>query len=142
MVLKVFRGVWFISFLAVVANLMWVYVELPQEVVLQEQDTKLVTLNKEFLFYGWMALVGLVNVMVYLLSKKVVPDEALRAWFTGLIILLNLFFVISLSYIGLYNSSEKFDYIRAGIVLYFGIGLIGVWITSWPVILLKRKFFA
>lgn len=142
MILKVFRGVWFISFLAVVANLMWVYAELPQDVVLREQDTKLVTLNKEFLFYSWMALVGIVNVMIYALSKKLVPDEAFRSWFTGLIILLNLFFIISLSYIGLYNSSEKFDFIRAGAVLYLGIGLIGIWVTSWPLILLIRKFSA
>jgi hypothetical protein len=142
MILKVFRGVWFISFLAVVANLMWVYVELPQDVVLQEQVTKLLTLNKEVLFYSWMALVGIVNVLVYVLSKKLVPDEAFRSWFIGLIILLNLFFIISLSYIGLYNSSEKFDFIRAGAILYLTIGLLGIWVTSWPVIVLIRKFSA
>jgi hypothetical protein len=142
MILKVFRGVWFISFLAVVANLMWVYVELPQDVVLQEQDTKLITLNKEVLFYSWMALVGIVNVLVYVLNKKLVPNEAFRSWFTGLIILLNIFFIISLSYIGLYNSSEKFDFIRAGAILYLAIGLLGVWVTSWPVIVLIRKFSA
>lgn len=142
MIVKVFRGVWFISFLAVVANLMWVYVELPEDVVLQEQGTKLITLNKEVLFYSWMALVGIVNVMIFIMSEKLVPDVSFRSWLTGLIILLNLFFVISLSYIGLYNSSEKFDFIRAGAVLYLGIGLIGIWVTSWPVIVLIRKFSA
>jgi hypothetical protein len=91
------------------------------------------------LFYSWLAIVGAVNVLVYLFSKSLVPDEGFRIWFTGLIITLNFFLVIALSFIGLYNSSEAFDFSRAGIVLYIGIGLIAAWVVSWPIVLLVRK---
>lgn len=139
MILKVFRGVWFISFLAVVANLMWVYAGLPEQVVVKELETSSYAIGREVLFYSWLAIIGIVNVMIYLFGKSVTPDEGFRTWLTGLIISLNVFLVIGLSFIGLYNSNENFDFSRVGVVLYFGVGLVGLWITSWPIVLLFRK---
>jgi hypothetical protein len=142
MILKIFRGVWFISLLAVMANLMWVYAGLPEEVVLMEEGGGARSLGREALFYSWLAIIGLLNVLVYVFSKSLTPDEIFRTWFTGLIIALNVFLVIALSYIALFNSSEKFDFSRAGIVVYFGVLLVGGWLVSWPVILFVRKLSA
>lgn len=142
MISKVFRGVWFISFLAVVANLMWVYAGLPEQVVIRELEVSTYAMDKEVLFYAWLAIIGLGNTMAFVFGKPKVSDEGFRTWFTGLIITINIFLVIAFSFIGLYNSTEKFDFARAGVVLYFGIGLIGVWITSWPIIVLYRKIFS
>ena len=125
--------------LAVMANLMYVYAGLPEEVVVQEEGPTLTTVGKETLFYSWLVIVGAVNVLVYIFNKSLMPDEGFRIWFTGLIITLNFFLVIALSFIGLYNSSEAFDFSRAGIILYICIGLIGAWIISWPIVLLIRK---
>lgn len=139
MVLKIFRGVWFISMMVVLANLLYVYAGLPEEVIVNETNGIPFLLDREVLFYGWLALLGVVNVMIYIFTKSIAPSEDFRTWFTGLIITLNTFFIIGFSFIGLYNSSENFDFSRIGFVLYFGIGLVGIWLTGWPVFLLYRK---
>jgi hypothetical protein len=142
MILKVFRGVWFLSLMAAMANLMYVYAGLPEQVVVQEEGVNTTAISKETVFYVWLAVLGIVNVLVYVFGKKLVPSEALRAWFTGLIICLNLFFIIAFSFIGLYNSSESFDFSRAGFVLYISLGLIGAWIVGGGIYAVIKKFSA
>lgn len=142
MILKVFRGVWFLSLLATVANLMYVYAGLPEQVVVLEEGVDSTAVSKETVFYVWLALLGIVNVLVYVFGKKLVPNEELRTWLIGLIICLNLFFIIALSFIGLYNSSEDFDFSRAGIVLYISLGLIGAWIVGGMIYGLIKRFSA
>lgn len=140
MILKVFRGVWFLSLMAAMANLMYVYAGLPEQVVVQEEGINTTAISKETVFYVWLAVLGIVNVLVYVFGKKLVPSEALRTWFTGLIICLNLFFIIAFSFIGLYNSSESFDFSRAGIVLYISLGLVGAWIVGGAIYGLVKRF--
>lgn len=140
MILKIFRAVWFLSMLAVLGNLLYVYAGLPEAVTVYESEGTPVSINKESLFYGWLILLAIVNAMVYFFSKSLVPNEELRTWFTGLIVCINVFFVIGFSFIGLYNSTENFDFSRVGFVLNVGIGLIGLWLLSWPIFSLYRKF--
>jgi hypothetical protein len=140
MILKVFRGVWFLSLMAAMANLMYVYAGLPEQVVVQEEGINTTAISKETVFYVWLAVLGIVNVLVYVFGKKLVPSEALRTWFTGLIICLNLFFIIAFSFIGLYNSSESFDFSRAGFVLYISLGLIGAWVVGGAIYGLVKRF--
>lgn len=140
MILKVFRGVWFLSLMAAMANLMYVYAGLPEQVVVQEEGINTMAISKETVFYVWLAVLGMVNVLVYVFGKKLVPSEALRTWFTGLIICLNLFFIIAFSFIGLYNSSESFDFSRAGFVLYISLGLIGAWVVGGAIYGLVKRF--
>lgn len=140
MILKVFRGVWFLSLMAAMANLMYVYAGLPEQVVVHEEGINTMAISKETVFYVWLAVLGMVNVLVYVFGKKLVPSEALRTWFTGLIICLNLFFIIAFSFIGLYNSSESFDFSRAGFVLYISLGLIGAWVVGGAIYGLVKRF--
>lgn len=142
MILKVFRGVWFLSLLAAMANLMYVYAGLPEQVVVQEEGISITAISKETAFYVWLAVLGFVNVLVYVFNKNLVPSEEFRTWFTGLIICLNLFFIIAFSFIGLYNSSEGFDFSRAGIVLYISLGLVGAWIVGGAIYGLFKRFFS
>jgi hypothetical protein len=142
MIVKILRGVWFISMLAVVANLLYVYAGLPEEVVVFEEGADINTVGRETMFYSWFTIVGAVNVLVYIFSKSLVPDEGFRTWFTGLIITLNFFLIIALSFISLHNSNESFDFSRTGVVLYIALGLVVAWLISWPIVLLIRKFSA
>lgn len=142
MILKVFRGVWFLSLLAAMANLMYVYAGLPEQVVVLEEGISITAISKETAFYVWLAVLGFVNVLVYVFNKNLVPSEEFRTWFTGLIICLNLFFIIAFSFIGLYNSSEGFDFSRAGIVLYISLGLVGAWIVGGAIYGLFKRFFS
>lgn len=140
MILKIFKAVWFVSMLAALANLLYVYAGLPEDVAVYEDQFDIYYAGREGMFYSAMfALAGL-NVLVYLFSKSLTPREDFRTWLHGLVITVNIFFIIGLSFIGLYNSSEKFDFSRIGWVIYSSVALIAGWIVSWPLVkLLSRR---
>lgn len=142
MTLKLFRAVWFLSMLIVLANLLYVYAGLPEQVSLMEEGIESFSIGKEQVFYSAMTLIALANVMVYLFSRKITPSEDFRTWLHGLVITLNIFFIIGMSFIGLYNSAEKFDFSRIGFIIYSSVGLVGLWATSWPVYLVVKKVLA
>jgi hypothetical protein len=141
MALKLFRGVWFLSVLVVFASLMYTYAGLPDQVVVQEEASGQITMGRDPLFYFVVAAIVVVNVMVYLIRKMYLADLDFRAWFHGLVITINIFFVIALAHLGLYNSTEYFDYSRIGFIIYGSVVLIVLWAVSWPVYQLYRKIF-
>jgi hypothetical protein len=141
MALKLFRGAWFLSVLVVFVSLLYNYAGLPENVVVQEEASGQLTIGRDNLFYLLVAAIVLVNVMVYLIGKVFQSDLNFRAWFHGLIITINVFFVIALSHLSLYNSAEYFDYSRIGFIIYGSVGLIILWAVSWPVYQLYRKIF-
>ncbi len=139
MSLKLFKAVWFFSLLAVLGSFLYVYASLPENVVLAESENT-VSIAREVLFYAVLALLTLVNVIVLVFSRLYAKgDSDFLSWFYGLIITLNFFFIIALSYLSLYNSSEKFDYSRIGWVIYGSVGLMILWALGWPVYSVLRK---
>lgn len=133
MALKLIKGVWFLSMMAALATLLYVYAGLPQEVVVQEGAGAKVSVSNEGFFYVVMILMAIVNVLVYVVAKFFKKDEDLRTWFYGLITTLNIFFIIGLNFISLYNSAEKFDYARIDFIIYGSLVLIALWALAWPV---------
>ncbi len=142
MTLKLFKAIWFLSMLAVFANLLYVYASLPEQVSLMEEGVETYAIGREQLFYSAMVVIALANVMVYLFSKSIAPDEHFRTWLHGLVITLNIFFIIGLSFISLYNSVEKFDFSRIGFIIYSSVILVVVWALSWPVYSISRKLMS
>lgn len=142
MILKIFKAVWFLSMLGALANFLYIYAGLPEDVAVYEDQTNLYYVSRESLFYSAMAALALLNLLVYLFSRSVTPGEDFRTWLHGLVITVNLFFIIALSFIGLYNSAEKFEFNRLGIVIYSAIGLVVLWAISWPVIYTWRKLIS
>jgi hypothetical protein len=143
MILKVFKAVWFLSLLGVLANLMYVYAGLPEQVsVAEEGGATAYVMDKEALFYSALAFIGVLNLLVYLFSKSITPSESFRTWIHGLVITLNIFFVVGFSFIGLYNSAEHFDYARIGPIIYGSVILVGVWAVAWPIYAIGRRIFA
>lgn len=142
MTLKLFKAIWFLSMLAVFANLLYVYASLPERVSLMEEGVETFAIGREQLFYSAMVVIAIANVMVYLFSKSIAPDENFRIWLHGLVITLNIFFIIGLSFISLYNSVEKFDFSRIGFIIYSSVILVIVWALSWPVYSLGRKLMS
>lgn len=139
MILKIFKAVWFLSMLAALANLLYVYAGLPEEVAVYEDGQDVYYAAREGLFYAAMMTLAVLNVLVYLFSKKLTPSENFRTWLHGLVTTFNIFFVIGFSFVGLYNSSEKFDFSRIGWVIYSSVGLILVWMAGWPIVRLLRR---
>ena len=128
--------------LAVMANLLYVYASLPEQVYLGEEGAESLVVGRERFFYIAMVLISLSNVVVYFFSKKLTPQEDFRTWLHGLVITLNIFFIIGLSFTSLYNSSENYDYTRIGFIIYSSVGLVLVWAFSWPVYSLAKKLAA
>ncbi|HEY3430361.1 MAG TPA: hypothetical protein VGK39_06770 [Cyclobacteriaceae bacterium] len=142
MALKIFKALWFLSMLAVMANLLYVYASLPEEVSIREQGIDFYKVGRDQLFYIVMTVIALSNVVVYMFSKKVMPQEDFRAWLHGFVITLNIFFIIGLSFTSLYNSNENYDFSRIGFIIYSSVGLVVLWAISWPIYLVGKKFIA
>lgn len=141
MALKIFRAVWFLSVLALFANLLYGYAGWPEELLIQDDSTAQVTIGKEVFFYILVIAIAVVNVMVYVIGKVYASNFDLRAWSHGLVITINIFFIIAISMVGLYNSFEKFDYQRIEFIIYGSVVLIILWSLAWPFYILFRKFF-
>jgi hypothetical protein len=137
--LRLFKVVWFFSLLAVLGSFLYVYASLPENVVLAESVT-IISVSREALFYIVVVLLALLNTVVFVFSKlHSNGDREFISWFYGQIVTLNFFFIIALSFVSLYNSSEKFDYSRIGWVIYGSVILMIGWAVSWPVYSIFKK---
>lgn len=141
MVLKIFKAVWFLSMLATLAVLLLNYASLPQDVVVQEDGISQVSINKEAFFYLCMGLLALINVLVFIMNKLYFKQTDFRTWFYGLVITFNIFFIISISLINVYNSSEKFNYNNIAFAVYGSLVLLMGWTVAWPIYLIYLNFF-
>ena len=142
MILRFSRGVWFVSVLGALAALLYVYAALPEEVFLYKADLAVQSVSKELLFYVVLGFLTIVNALVFAVSSAYRTEEGLRSWFNGLVVTLNIFFIVALFFINSSNSNERFDYTRIGFTIYSSVTLIAVWALSWPVIVLFRKILA
>lgn len=139
MALKLLKGVWFLSMVAALATLLYVYAGLPQEVVVQNEEDSRILVSNEVFFYLVMVLLAISNVMVFVVGKVFERKEDFRTWFYGLIMTLNVFFIIALVYIFQYNSNERFDYSRIAFVIYGSLALMLLWASFWPAYLIFKR---
>ncbi len=136
---KLLKGIWFVSMVAALGTLLYVYAGLPLEVVIQSEGGSNVSISNEAFFYAVMMFLAISNVMVFVAGKLFQRDEDFKAWFYGLIMTLNVFFVVALFYISQYNSNENFDFGRVAFLIYGSVALIIIWAASWPVYLIFRR---
>jgi hypothetical protein len=139
MVLKLLKAIWFLSMLATLGALLYVYASLPQEVLVQDDTDARVAISSELFFYLAMVFIAVSNAMVYVMAKVFKSNDDLRTWFYGLVITLNIFFIIGMNFISLYNSAEKYDYDRIALILYGSLGLIILWAAAWPVYAIFKR---
>lgn len=140
MIQKITKAVWFFSLLICFAVLMYVYASVPETIsILQGEEA--VSLSRDTFFYLALAIITIMNLLVFVVNK-IYPESAVefKSWFYGLVVTLNIFFVIGLSFVSLINSGEKFDFPRIGVVIYGSVGLIVVWALAWPVYSLSKSF--
>lgn len=141
MILKIFRVVWFFSILAVLGFFLYTYAALPDPLVILDGEEQL-TIGKEVWFYAILALLAIFNMFVYVLrslNRNKPEGEGFVAWFYGLVICLNVFIIVTVSYISLFNGGERFEYERIGIIIYGSIALMVAWALAWPVYLIFAK---
>ena len=139
MIVKLAKAVWFLSLLGALAALLLIYASLPEQVVVQQENAKLVSLPRDTVFYLSLALMTLGNVLVYIIAKVYQKNEAFRTWFYGFVVTLNIFFIVALNLLNLFNNAEKFDYKRIDFVIYGSVVLVILWALTWPFYILYRK---
>lgn len=142
MILKLFRGFWFLSVLAVLGNLLYVYASLPEKVVVFRELSGDTHLSNDSFFYIMTAVIALVNVLVYLVKAVFRQNENFRAWVHGLVICFNIFFIIGMSFIQVLNSNEVYNYASLGPIIYGAFVLVCLWAASWPVYLVGKRILA
>ena len=134
MYLKIFRAIWFLSMLAMLGMLLYIYAALPETVIVQSDGAETVSITRDAFFYAMLAAGGIINVLVYIIARLMPGASDFRTWFYGQVVTLNFFLIIALSFIHLFNTSEKFDYPRIGFIIYGSVGLVVLWALSWPFI--------
>ena len=140
MIVKIFKGVWFLSLMATVAIFLYVYASLPESIIFQEGESSQ-SVSRNGLFYTILLLLAIFNALVFIVSRLYPGrNEYLKAWFYGLIIFLNLFLVVALQFLSLFNSQEKFDYGSIGVIIYGSIGMVVLWSSLWPLYFLTQRF--
>ena len=139
MTLKLFRALWFLSVLIVLANLLYIYASLPEVVTIQENEQ--ITISREWLFYVLMLAIVIINALVYLMKMMIPDGENLRSWFHGLLVTINLFMIVAMQALNIYNSAENYDHSRVGVFLSGSLVLILLWAALWPLYLVVQKFF-
>lgn len=139
-VLRIFRAVWFISMVAVVAVLLYGYASLQEEVGVYENGTEIMRISRDTFFYIALGLLAVINVLVYLVASVSKQNTEFRTWFYGLIITFNLFFIIGIAFVSLYNSGEGYDYTRLETIIYGSIALFSIWTVGWPLYIGYKRF--
>ena len=139
MVVKIFKGVWFLSLLATLTIFMYVYASLPESILVREGEASQ-SISRDGLFYSTLALLAAFNTLIFIISRLYSgKNEYFRAWFFGLVTLFNLFLVVALQFLNLYNSQERFDYESIGSIIYGSISLVVLWSSLWPAYYLLQR---
>jgi hypothetical protein len=139
-ILRIFKAVWFVSVIAVLAFLLYSYATLKEDVVVYEDGAEMMRISRDMFFYLILGLLAFINVLVYIIAKIMVSNIEYRTWFYGLIITFNIFFIIAIAFISLYNSGEIYDYSKLEVILYSSIGLFSFWTVGWPIYIGYKRF--
>jgi len=139
MVLKIFKGVWFFSLLALSVVFFYMYAGLPEQVSFSESEGSL-SISRNGFFYFSIVLFAVINALVFVVRALLSNgDQGFSSWFYGLIVTFNFFFLTSLGFIHVFNGGDRYNFSNMGPAMYGSLILLCVWMISWPVILLYKK---
>lgn len=142
MAVKVFKAVWFLSLLTVLAVLLYVYASLPEELQVTEGEFPF-TITRNGLFYTFLTLLAVLNMMIFVFSRINKGGGGFFAsWIFGLVTFLHLFMIVVLQFFNLYNSQEKFDYSKIGFIIYGSLAVLVIWFVAGPVYYLFSRIFS
>ena len=104
MIVKIFKGVWFLSLLATMAVFLYVYASLPESIAVMEGETTRF-MSRNGLFYATLGFLAAFNALIFTASRLFRDnDPYFMAWFFGLITIFNVFMIVGLQFLNLYNS--------------------------------------
>ncbi len=140
MIVRIFKGVWFLSLLATGAVLLYIYASLPEDIQIREGDM-FQFVSRSGLFYSALALLVAFNAAAFAFSKLLFgKNEIFMVWLYGLVMFLHFFVIVALQYLNLYNSQEKFNFQSIGFIIYGSIAMVVLWSSLWPAYFLFQRF--
>ena len=142
MILKILKGVWFFSLVGLFVVFFYVYAGMPEEVVFSESEGSL-SISRNGFFYTSILLFAFINALVFVVNKLLSNgDQRFSAWFYGLTVTFNFFFLTSLGFLHVFNGGDRYDFSNMAPPLYGSLILVCVWMASWPVYLTYRKILS
>lgn len=145
MTYKILNALRKISILLLVIVFFIAYAALPEQVLvlLDGKGYPSLYLNRDVYFYGIVALLILTNLLIYVLGafiqKTSVGNSRMAMHIIALPIVLNVFFMVSLTFIGILNGQENFDYASYRPIMYVSMALFLAWLVSLLVSFAKQK---
>jgi hypothetical protein len=134
-ILRIFRSIWFLSLMSVTVALLYGYASMQEEVVVREEVASSIRISRDTFFYIVLAFLSIINVLVFIIARIMVRSEDFKSWFYGLVITFNIFFIVAIGFVSLYNSGESYNYTRLEPIIYASIALFVAWSVAWPVYL-------
>jgi hypothetical protein len=128
---------------------------MPQDVKLwaNESDNGSLFISKETFFYGTIIIFIAVNLIFIAVSNLMglLPvaegsflstatfKEYMIGWMRGLGVMINLFFMAAISFLGFFNNADYYNVSNFSLFAYIGQFLIFIWILLFFFLLTKRK---
>jgi peptidoglycan biosynthesis protein MviN/MurJ (putative lipid II flippase) len=146
MTFKITNALRIISIIVLVVVFFISYAGLPEQVLvlINDKDAPARYLDKNYYFYGVLVILILTNVLIYILAMLMSKSTKQKAqimakYLLTLAIVINIFFSVAQTFIGILNGQENFDYATFAPFMYLSPVLFGVWIVTFIFSLIKSK---
>ena len=146
MTFKILNAIRIISIIVLAVVFFVSYAGLPDQVLLllDKEGNPTQYLDRDYYFYGALTLLIITNVLMYvlaiMLSKSSKPITLVASnYIMALPITTNIFFSVSLTFLGILNGQENFDYGFFAPFIYLSEGLFVVWIVAFLFSLVSSK---
>lgn len=151
---KLFKFFWLISLLLYFGTLLLIYAFLPEQVGINANTHGLPDefISKENFFYVSLAVFALSNALFYALYKLLYATsrsaatvsamrlrQAIGSWLLGFAAVLNLFFMLAMSFFSMLNSKQKYDIDLLIMLVYTGPILMAIMFGILIYILMGRR---
>lgn len=146
MTFKITNALRIISIIVLIIVFFVSYAGLPEQVLLllDDQGNPTQYLDRNYYFYGILSLLIISNVLIYILAIMLNKSTKSTAQIMSNYIMLlpvfvNIFFSVSLTFVGILNGQENFDYSSFAPFIYLSLSLLGVWALAFLVSLVRSN---
>lgn len=146
MTFKITNAIRIITIIALVVVFFISYAGLPEQVLvlLDEKGAPVQYITRDFFFYSSLAFIVLGNALLYVLSAILIAStkkvlQLVANYLVVLTAIINFFFSVSLTFIGILNGRENFDYTNFAPFFYLSEGLFAVWLIAFIISLITTK---
>ncbi len=146
MTFKILNAFRILSIILLVVVFFYSYAGLPEQVLvlLDEKSNPLHYMGKDAFFYSTLVFFIIANALFYALAFISNKSVSKMAQLMGkhvllLVIIINIFFCVALTFIAILNGKENFDYSSFAPFIYSSFALFVLWALAFIISLLKVK---